>query len=51
MATTVVSWNIGRRREPWRQLVAMGADIVLLQEADSPPANVAGARDTGRAEH
>lgn len=34
MATTVVSWNIGKRREPWRQLAAMGADIAPLQEAE-----------------
>ena len=37
----VVSWNIGRRTEPWRELVQMAcegnADLALLQEAGSPP--------------
>ena len=33
----VVSWNIGKREKPWRQLVQMAregdADLALLQEA------------------
>ena len=33
----VVSWNIAGRREPWRQLLEMGADVALLQEAKNPP--------------
>ena len=37
----VVCWNIGRRLEPWRELVQMArdgdADLALLQEAGSPP--------------
>ena len=37
----VVSWNIGKRTEPWRELVQMAregnADLALLQEAGSPP--------------
>ncbi len=37
----VVSWNIGKRSEPWRELVQMArkcdADLALLQEAGSPP--------------
>ena len=44
MTVTVVSWNIGRRHEPWRQLLEMDADIALLQEALPPPDNVAGLR-------
>ena len=33
MPTTVVSWNIAKSHEPWRQLLQMGADIALLQGA------------------
>ena len=33
----VVAWNIAGRREPWRQLLEMGADVALLQEAKNPP--------------
>ena len=37
----VVSWNIAKRQQPWRELVQMAdegdADIALLQEAGSPP--------------
>ena len=37
----VVSWNIGKRMEPWRELAEMAqrgeADVALLQEAGSPP--------------
>ena len=51
MTTTVVSWNINKRQEPWRQLVAMGADVALPQEAGMPPADVAVGVDTGPAEH
>ena len=45
MAVTVVSWNIATRREPWRQLLGMDADIALLQEATPPPDDVARLRD------
>ena len=45
MAVTVVSWNIATRREPWRQLLGMDADIALLQEATPPPDDVARRRD------
>ena len=48
---TVVSWNIGKRHEPWRQLVGMDADVALLQEATSPPPDVARGVDTGPPEH
>ena len=41
MTVTVVSWNIATRREPWRQLLGMDADIALLQEATPPPDDVA----------
>ena len=37
----VVSWNIGKRTEPWRELAQMAcegnADLALLQEAGCPP--------------
>ena len=40
----VVSWNIGKRQKPWRELVQMArdgqADLALLQEAGSPPGDV-----------
>ena len=53
MATTVVSWNIAKRSEPWRHLVSMGADVALPQEAnlDQVPPEVAARIDTGPAEH
>ena len=51
MPVTVVSWNIGKRHEPWRQLVGMDADVALLQEATSPPPDVARGVDTGPPEH
>ena len=51
MTTTVVCWNIAKRHAAWRQLVEMGADVALLQEAGEPPADVAGRVDTGPREH
>ena len=37
----VVSWNIARKWEPWRELAEMArrgeADFALLQEAGNPP--------------
>ena len=50
-ATTVVSWNIARRHEPWRELAAMDADVALLQEATPPPPDVHLGRHTGPPEH
>ena len=47
MKTTVVCWNIAARREPWRQLRDMGADVALLQEARKPPPDVVGEADIG----
>ena len=51
MTTRVVSWNIAKRTEPWRQLADMDADVALLQEAGAPPADVADSVDTGPEEH
>ena len=34
---TVVCWNIAGRKQPWEELLEMGADLALLQEAGSPP--------------
>ena len=45
MAVTVVGWNIAKRGEPWRELMRMGADVALLQEAAPPPDDVARPRD------
>ncbi len=33
----IVSWNIDGRTDPWHCLIAMDADVALLQEADRPP--------------
>ena len=37
----IVSWNIGERTEPWRELNAIArngeADVALLQDAGRPP--------------
>ena len=43
----VISWNIDTRREPWRQLVQMDADVALLQKARPPPDDIALLRDAG----
>ena len=51
MPTTVVSWNIAKRSEPWRQLLQMDADIALLQEAGQVPSDVVDKVDTGPVEH
>ena len=45
MGISVVSWNIAKRHEPWRELVRMDADVALLQEAVPPPEDVARMRD------
>jgi hypothetical protein len=37
----VISWNIARREDAWRQLLDCDADVALLQEAAEPPADVA----------
>ena len=33
----VISWNIDGRAAPWHRLIAMDADVALLQEAGEPP--------------
>ena len=45
MAVTVVSWNIAKRHEPWRQLLQMEADVALVQEAAPPAEDVVRLRD------
>ena len=45
MAVTVVSWNIDKSHEPWRELIQMDADVALLQEATPPPNDVVRQRD------
>ena len=41
----VVSWNIAKRWQPWRELVEMArqdeVDVALLQEAGNPPPDLA----------
>jgi len=37
----LIVWNIARRANAWRCLANSDADIVLLQEAMEPPADVA----------
>ncbi len=37
LAVRLVSWNIDGRTDPWHCLIAMDADVALLQEADRPP--------------
>ena len=39
----IVCWNIAKKSQPWGELLEMGADVALLQEADpaKAPANVA----------
>lgn len=37
----LVAWNIARRDEAWRALLETDADIALLSEASTPPADVA----------
>ena len=51
MTTTVVCWNIAKKHAAWRELVEMGADVALLQEAGNPPAVVADRVDSGPREH
>ena len=49
--TKVVSWNIAKRHDPWRELVAMDADVALLQEAGRVPPDVADQVELGPREH
>ena len=41
MTVKIVSWNVARRRKPWRDLDQMELDVALLQEASRPPRDVA----------
>ena len=47
----VVSWNIGKREKPWRELDEMArngdVDVALLQEAGNPPGNLIDLEDQG----
>ena len=45
MGIKVVSWNIAKMHEPWRQLLQMDAAAALLQEATPPPNDMARPRD------
>ena len=45
MTVRIVSWNIAKGHEPWRQLLQMNADVALLQEAAPPPDDVARLRE------
>ena len=47
----VVSWNIAKRHEPWRELLKMDADVALLQEAGEPPYDVVDKVGVGPQEH
>lgn len=51
MSIKVVSWNIAKRDDPWRELLEMGADVALVQEAGRPPDDVVGSVDTGPRDH
>ena len=51
METTVVSWNIDKNSKPWRQLLEMGADVALLQEAGRVPSDIEGLVNAGPKEH
>ena len=35
--TKLVSWNIAKRRNAWRELCKMDVDVALLQEAGNFP--------------
>lgn len=45
--TTVVSWNIRNSRAPWDELLAMDADVALLQEVGSVPDDLSRSVDVG----
>ena len=47
----VVSWNIAKKHQPWRELLRMDADVALLQEAGDPPWDLRDKVDTGPQEH
>lgn len=43
----LVSWNIAKRRNAWRELCELDADVALLQEAGDVPSDVSGTVDDG----
>ena len=45
----IASWNIDGRTDTWHCLIAMEADVALLQEAASPPEELRGRIDVDRA--
>ena len=47
----IVSWNIAKRRQPWRDLLEMDADVALLQESVDPPWDVKDSVEDGPWEH
>ena len=47
----VVSWNIAKKHQPWRELIGMDADVALLQEAGEPPSDVMDKVEVGPQEH
>ena len=51
LSINVVSWNVGKRDKPWRELLTMDADVALLQEAGSPPPDIPDQVKAGPAAH
>ncbi len=47
----LVCWNTNFRKEPWRWLRGMGADVALVQEACDPPSDVVDHVESGPREH
>lgn len=47
MVTTAVCWNIDKRSAPWHELLAMDADLALLQEAGDVPDDIVERGDVG----
>jgi len=47
----IISWNMGKRSQPWRDLLETDADIALLQEVGSVPDEVAGRLEIGEPHH
>ena len=47
----IVCWNANFKRESWRRLGGMDADVALVQEACKPPSDVARHVESGPREH
>ena len=43
----IVSWNIAKRQQPWRDLLEMDVDVALLQEAGDPPSDISSRFEMG----